>query len=112
MNIQPITTPEQFELAYNGAFYTITGVEGKEEYVEGYNNLIHDEGLQPVTWYEFTGKDMNEQYQLRGDNVYQPDLQFLAFDYDKADAPKLAIVKLRMQDRWFNDIVDNNAKNN
>lgn len=51
---------------------------------------------------------MNEEYDLEGNNAYPDDLNFLAFSLEGLDIGKLAIFKLQAQDRWFDDIVDNN----
>ena len=34
----------------------------------------------------------------------------MAFPLDGLDVNKLAMFKLQMRDRWFDDIVDNNAR--
>ena len=59
-------------------------------------------------WVEFSGKDMNDYYELTNSNRYQDNLHFLAFSLDGLDVSKLAVFKIRMQDRWFDDIVDGN----
>lgn len=99
--------------AYNGNYYTIIGCGGDlNEWKEGYAQLLKNEGIGTIRhWIEFTGADMNRVYGLTGDNAYQPDLHFLAFRLEKdMDINKLALLKLRLGDRWFNDIVDNNMR--
>lgn len=98
--------------AYEGSYYTIEGCGGNlEEWKEGYEKLLTDNGIgKPIEWIEFTGKDMNDIYELAGSNRYPDDLHFLAFPLDDLNISKLAIFKLTMQDRWFDDIVDNNAR--
>ena len=97
------------EEAYNGSYYTITGCGGDlNEWKNGYQELLEKEGIGKITkWVEFTGKEMNEELELSGDNKYPNDLQFLAFNLDGLEISKLAIFKMRMADRWFDDIVDN-----
>jgi len=53
---------------------------------------------------------MNDYYNLTGSNAYQNSLNFLAFSLDNLNINKLAMFKLRCQDRWFDDIVDNNRR--
>ena len=98
--------------AYNGSYYTITGAGGDlEEWKNGYQELLNKEGIGTIKeWITFTGSDMNTKYNLTGDNAYPNDLTFLAFPLDGLDIGKLAIFKIRMQDRWFDDIVDNNRR--
>lgn len=101
-----------FDKMYSGSWYTITGVGGDEtEWKDGYQKLLDEQGIGTIKeWVEFTGAEMNTRYGLTGDNAYPDDLHFLAFPLDGMDVPKLAIFKMRMQDRWFDDIVDNNTE--
>lgn len=100
--------------AYAGSYYTITGAGGNlDEWKNGYQELLNKEGIGTIKeWITFTGADMNNKYQLKGDNAYPADLTFLAFPLDGLNIGKLAIFKLRMEDRWFDDIVDNNKNFN
>ena len=52
---------------------------------------------------------MNRYYKLTGTNAYPRDIHFLAFPMDGLNVGKLSMFKLRMDDRWFDDIVANNA---
>lgn len=99
-----------FEKMEKGSWYTITGCGGDlNKWKNGYQKMLNEQGIGTITeWEEFTGADMNEQYHLTGDNAYPDDLHFLAFSLDGLDAGKLAMFKLRMGDRWFDDIVSNN----
>ena len=100
-----------FEDAYFGSYYTITGVDGYEEFKEAYTKELKNLDIgTPEKFIEFTGKEMNEYYHLTGDNAYSDDLHFLAFPLDGLNVSKLAIFKLMCEDRWFDDIVDNNAR--
>lgn len=102
---------EKLEKAYNGSYYTITGCGGcLKEWIEGYEKLLQANEIgKPIEWIAFNGKEMNEEYGLTGDNAYQDDLNFLAFPLDGLNVGKLSIFKMCMGDRWFDDIVDNNA---
>lgn len=101
-----------FETMEKGSWYTITGCGGDlDEWKAGYEGLLKREGIGHIKeWAEFTGKDMNVHYGLTGDNAYPDDLHFLAFPLDGLNTPKLAMFKMRMDDRWFDDIVANNAR--
>jgi hypothetical protein len=95
--------------AYNGSYYTIVGCGGDlNEWKKGYQELLNKEGIGTIKeWLTFTGKDINEELELQGVNKYKDDLQFLAFNLDGLNIGKLAFFKIKMQDRWFDDIIDN-----
>ena len=101
---------EMFSKAYAGSWYTITGCGGDiNDWKKGYTDMLNKENIgTPKEWFEFTGKDMNEEYELTGRNAYANDLHFLAFGLDDLNIDKLAMFKLAMGDRWFDDIVENN----
>ena len=98
--------------AYNGSYYTITGCGGDlQEWKDGYQELLNKEGIGTIKeWITFKGSDMNNKYHLTGHNAYPEDLTFLAFSLDGLEIGKLSLFKLKMQDRWFDDIVDNNIR--
>ncbi len=102
---------EVLKEAYSGSFYTITGAGGDlEEWRQGYQELLDKEGIGKIKkWIDFTGRQMNEVYGLTGNNAYPDDLHFLAFSLDGLHVGKLAMFKLKMKDRWFDDIIDNNV---
>lgn len=62
----------------------------------------------PVRFITFKGADMNMYYSLFGNKAYQDDLIFLMFPLDNLHFGKLVIFKLKMGDKWFDDIVNNN----
>ena len=98
--------------AYEGSFYTIEGAGGDvNDWKKGYADLLRDRGIGTISkWIEFTGRDMNVESCLTGTNRYPDSLHFLAFPLTGLDVEKLAFFKLQMGDRWFDDIVDNNAR--
>lgn len=99
-----------FKKAFAGSYYTITGCAGElQEWKDGYQNLLTEEKVGEATdWTRFKGKDMNEVFGLTGTNAYPNDLTFIAFSLEKiTDIGKLAMIKLRLGDRWFDDIVAN-----
>lgn len=53
---------------------------------------------------------MNMEYGLTGDNAYPDGLTFLMFPLTGLNMGRLAIFKILMSDRWFDDIVDNNRR--
>ena len=97
--------------AYNGSYYTIIGAGGDiEEWKNGYQELLDKEGIGKVSeWIQFSGKDVNDKYDLINDNKFSNKLTFLVFPLTGLDASKLAMFRLRMDDKWFDDLVDNSV---
>lgn len=102
----------EFNRLYNGSWYTIVGAGGDlEEWEKGIQDLLDSKDIGKVKeWVTYKGKDMNEWARLSKENAYPEDLTFISFPLDGLDLGKLAIFKVQMQDRWFDDIVDNNAR--
>ena len=105
-----IKTKEELEKLRNQSAYTIIGAGGDlNEWTNGYEELLEKENIgKPVSWYKFSGKLMNDTYDLTGDNRYPNDVTFLSFSLDNLNLGKLAMFKLRMGDRWLDDIINNN----
>lgn len=103
---------EMLRKAYDGSYYTIEGAGGDlNDWKKGLTEALEEQGIgKPSAWITFTGKDMNEEFRLTGTNRYPDNFRFLAFPLDGLDVGKLAMFKLRAGDRWFDDIVDNNAR--
>lgn len=104
-----ILTKENIRQAYDGAYYTILGAGGDlNEWFEGYQGLLDEAEIGKITeWYQTTGKVVNEYYGLKGKDKFPKDLTILMFPLKDLDIGKLAMFKLRMGDRWFNDVIDN-----
>lgn len=72
-------------------------------------NLVK-ENTEEILGYIWFGKDMNELYNLHGENRYADDLPFLAFAPDTFDGTaNLNVFKIMAGARWLDDIVMNNA---
>lgn len=101
-----------FEKAYRGSYYTILGCGGDiKEWTDGYEKLLKENGIgTPTRWYICNGKDINRKFRLTGDNAFKNDLTCLFFPIQNLNVGKLAIFKLRMGDRWFDDIIDNTLR--
>ena len=100
---------ETLQKAYDGSYYTIVGAGGDlQEWKDFYSKALEEQGIGSISvWIDFTGKKVNDELGLTGDNRYDDNLHFLAFSLDGLDVAKLALFKLRMGDRWFDDIVNN-----
>ena len=104
-----ITTKEGIEQLRNQSAYTIVGAGGDlNEWVNGYQELLQKEEIgEPEKWYKFKGKLLNDSYHLTGKNRYPKDIIFLSFPLTGLNVGKLAMFKLKMEDRWLDDIIDN-----
>jgi len=112
IKINDINREEIFNAAYAGSYYTIIGCGGElAEWTAGYTQLLEEFGIgKPTRLITFTGADMNAHYGLTGSNAYQENLTCLMFPLDGLDCGCLAMFRLRAQDKWFDDIVDNNQR--
>lgn len=64
----------------------------------------------PVNFFTWSGKTMNELYNLHNDNAYPDGLHFVAVDLNNWSSMRnLPGLKIGMKARWLDDIVDNNA---
>lgn len=103
---------ELLKKAYEGSYYTIIGCGGDlEEWRKGYERMLQGAGIgTPKEWHHFTGKDYNDEFQVTGSNRYPDNLNFLCFPLDGLNVGTLSMFKLRMGDRWFDDVVDNDLR--
>lgn len=97
------------QAAKNESWYTIIGASGDlQEWVDGYNDILQEQGIgTPKAWYTAKGARVNKEFGLTGNEAFKPRLTFLFFPLDGLDVSKLAIFKIRMEDRWFDDVIDN-----
>ena len=111
MNIKKLT---DLRMLQKNSLYTITGVGGDlEEWVNGYNEKLKKEKIgTPKQLYTFKGRDVNDEFDLSGNNRFKDDLTFLAFVLDGLNIGKLAMFKLKWGDRWSDDIIANSIDEN
>jgi hypothetical protein len=114
MDIREITAKAGLQMAYEGSYYFIGGCgDPLDEWVTGYHGLLAEEGIgEPREWFKTTGALVNdfafpEGWISTNHDCFKPDLTVLMFSLDGLNAGKLALFKLRMQDRWFDDVIDN-----
>lgn len=112
MKIINVTSKEQLDELYNQSALTWEGLCSDEQnladverWLKEHDALIAD---TEVTAHIITGKLMNDTYSLTGSNAYPDDLTIIAImDIYYA---KIAIPRLSVGGRWFDDIIDNNAR--
>lgn len=110
--VQSVTTREELREAYDGSFYFIAGCGGDiGDWTTGYEDLLAEEGIgKPTRWIFTSGAAVNR---YAGDiprpdcNYFQEDVVIIMFPLDGLNAGVLAIFKIQMQDRWFDDVIDN-----
>lgn len=93
-----------------GSMYTILGAGGDlDDWVNGLTAALVDKGIgTPVAWYSTTGAEVNAYTRPANPrDAFQDDLTVLMFPLDGLDVGRLAMFKLAMGDRWFDDIVAN-----
>ena len=105
---------ELFEKLYNNSAFTFEGLgfDDFDELKDQINECLEEENIGTVkseNFFTYSGKDMNDYYHLTGTNRYPDTLTFVSFLLDDLDIGKLAMFKLRIGARWFDDIVNSNA---
>ena len=113
VNLQIVKVPEgqvdeMLDEFYNKSAFTFEGLEVNKPDMEKLMDFLRERDYNPkenVAWYWFSGDVMNNKYGLTGSNAYSPELTFVVIpDYYNP------LVKLQLGARWFDDIVDNNAR--
>lgn len=98
--------------AYKGSYYTILGAGGDlQEWVDGYEEMLAEKQIgKPKAWFTAKGAQVNKEFGLTGNEAFKARLTILFFPLDDLDIGKLAIFKIKMGDRWFDDIIDNSLR--
>ena len=110
MNIIRLTTREQLNELENGSAFTLEGLAEESipdllEWVKQYTPLIKEDV------YVTKGPTINEIYHLTGDNAYPDDCTLVSIKLDDMEHyEKIVIPRFQIGGRWFDDIVDNNAR--
>lgn len=107
--IENVTTKKQLDNLYNHSALTIEGLAEDSipdmiKWLEDNTTFTTDNPIVYVT----KGEVMNAEYDLTGDKAYLKDLTIVSvFDIDLL---KIALKRFSVGGRWFDDIVDNNAR--
>ena len=108
-----VTTKEQLEELYKSSALTFTGIIADDENLNKIIEWIkkYSEISQPLPIYIIKGKVMNQNYRLTGANAYNDNLTLISIKTeDIKEVNKIAIPRFEIDGRWFDDIVDNNAR--
>lgn len=109
-----VSTKEQLDALYKQSALTWEGLTTDEanlnavkEWLDEHGAILEDE--EPI-FHIITGKLMNDAYGLIGSNAYLEDLNIVSVtDINQA---KVTIPRFEVGGRWFDDVVDNNARRN
>lgn len=107
--IENVITKEQLDNLYNHSAFTIEGLAENSipdliKWFEDNKALVKENPIVYVT----KGKVMNTEYNLMGNNAYDDDLTIVSvIDINQMI---IALKRFSVGGRWFDDIVDNNAR--
>ena len=100
------------EMLYNGSAFTFEGLDTSRESMKSLMTALKDyvnPEMDELTIYVVKGSLMNDRYGLWKD-PYPDRLSIVAIPTNQfKDIGKLAMFKLQVGARWFDDIVDNNV---
>lgn len=110
MNIVKVTTKEQLDELYHDSALSWEGIS-EESFPRIFDWVKDHTTLKNETLHVIKGSLMNSIYNLTGDNAYNSDLNIVSIKLsDIDDWQKLIIPRFQVGGRWFDDIVDNNAR--
>lgn len=99
-----VTTKEMLEMLKEKSLFTWEGMSDEEENLKAIEKAVRENGFnkEEMVFYVWSGKLMNESYDLKGNNAYPDDLTFVGIEdfYNPS-------FKLQFRARWLDDIVDN-----
>lgn len=107
--IENVTTKKQLDNLYNNSAFAIEGLA--EESIKDLIEWLGDNTTfttEEVVVYVTKGNVMNDMYELRDSNAYPDDLSIVSVI--DIDLMKVALKRFSVGGRWFDDIVDNNAR--
>ena len=107
-----VSTKTQLDILYKKSALTWEGLTAAEENFEAVMDWLVNlgaiiEGQEP-TFHIITGEFMNATYGLTGSNAYPKDLTIVSVT--DINQMKIAFARFGVGGRWFDDIVDNNAR--
>lgn len=108
MNTITLTTKEELDTL--GSALTIEGLvkECTQDFIDWVKQYTH---MKSETAHIISGDTMNRVYHLTGNNAYPKDLTIVSIKLeDMENAMAVVIPRFQIGARWFDDIVDNNAR--
>lgn len=108
MNTITLTTKEELDTL--GSALTIEGL-AKESIPDFIEWIKQYTPMKSETAYIISGNTMNNVYHLTSNNAYPKDLTIVSIKLeDMENAMAVVIPRFQIGARWFDDIVDNNAR--
>lgn len=106
--VQEVLTLDE---AFENSYYFIAGCGGDlQDWITGYENMMTLEGIgKPVKWLRATGAQVNAFAgpDLRKTSYFKKNLVCLLFPLEGLNVGKLALFRIQMEDRWFDDVIQN-----
>ena len=100
------------EELYKDSALTMVGLSPDDESLGQFRDWINEHTkMKTEDFYIIKGIMMNWAYQLTGLNAYPTDVTLVAVTLtDLADPSRIILPRFEIGGRWFDDIVDNNAR--
>lgn len=96
---------------YDRSALTVEGLD--LDSLDDYANYLDSEcGLEDdAVFHVIDGNELNRFYMLSGDNAYPSDLHIVVIELSDLVSPnKIYLKRFGFGGRWFDDVVDNNAR--
>ena len=107
-------TLDDLNKAYEGSYYFIAGAGGDlDQWLDGYHDLLAEKEIgKPARWFKTTGAAVNmhamtKKGQITESDCFPLDCTILMFPLDGLAMDRLPIFKIAMQDRWYDDVIQN-----
>jgi hypothetical protein len=108
MKFVTLETTEKFDEFYKGSSLTFVGMFPEEAQL--YVDYFKENGAainEEVDGYIYTGKMINEKYNLSGEGAFSEDIHFLTIPLQAFDSATAITLRFGIGGRWFDDVVDN-----
>ncbi len=108
-----VKSREQLDELYECSALTFVGVSAEQGSLNSMIDWIkeYSEISNPLPIHIISGQVMNNNYNLTGSNAYPNDLTLISIKTDDIkNLNAIIIPRFEVGGRWFDDIVDNNAR--
>lgn len=109
MEIIRVNSREELDYLYNYAALTAVGIS-EESFNDFMDILKENTTVYRQRMFIISGKFMNQEYGLTGRNAYKDTLHIASVSLEDFDEEPMILKRFNYGWKWFNDIVDNNAR--
>lgn len=109
MEMIRVKSREELDFLYEDNALTVVGL-CRESIADLFSILKENTTVHRERVFITSGKLMNEQYGLTGKNAYPDNLTIVSISLEDFDVEPMILKRFEFGGRWFNDIVDNNAR--